>query len=160
MHITCARGVRRPHAAGEYKSQRQREDRGSELGVEAWLSRMLDLALVPVGCDLHINDGGISAERENNRLCKSTHALPDGTCTLTAALSRNTDGRGGRTINPVVCTCERGGGEGWGVADGGLYNAVSTSSIYFWLQLSSYRKYFEAASRPKVMWFGGRAAQC
>lgn len=36
---------------------------------------MLNLALVPVGCSLHINDGGISAEGERERE-KKIHLKP------------------------------------------------------------------------------------
>lgn len=143
---------------------------------------MLNLALAPVWCGLHINDGGISAER-NLQPTSTKHSGRGRNERHGGILSAHMDNSSRRGVGVIHVTCgERGkwrvsgqvscrtfdytfekkkkmgwGFGGWvGISQQGrqTVNVVSTNSIYFWLQLSSYRKCFEAASRSTAMWFG------
>lgn len=127
---------------------------------------MLNLALAPVWCGLHINDGGISAERPPTNLHYTRQAreaeqhphLHKSSCLTVKVrhrwlrVDKDEDVPGqvnvkSWTTNPKKKKKKKAVIRHFPTEpiDSKCF-AVSTNCIYFWLQLSGYRKRFEGAS--------------
>lgn len=129
----------RPHYEINKDRKREREKTESEAVSKPGLSRMLNLALVPVWCGLHINDGGISASNQ-----------PPASEAAACMLGWFTDKEGQIHISTRTGQLRR-PRKHWKIGPE-LTGSVSNSGPCFWQEISGYREHSGRASLWWTSW--------